>query len=123
MASIVRTSFSNEQVYYKLYSESQLGAYTSYIRGLRCETEDDFFREISASFQFPWYFGENWAAFDECICDLEWLNFKRFYLVINDFSKMFKGNGKLQEILINYLACAVEYWDSLDIPFYILLNN
>jgi hypothetical protein len=30
--------------------------------------------EFAASFQFPYYFGENWPAFDECINDLSWLH-------------------------------------------------
>ena len=123
MSGITHTSISNEQIYSKLFSEAQLGSYTSYIRGRRCETEDAFFREISASFQFPWYFGENWAALDECICDLEWLNFKRIFVVVDDFSKIFKGNIELQKLLIKYLSCAVDYWESEIISFEIMLNN
>ena len=123
MASVIYTALSYEQEYSKLYSEAQLGAYTSFIRGKRCQTEDDLFHEISASFQFPWYFGENWAALDECLCDLEWLSFKRIFLIISDFSKMFKGNTNLQKILIKYLECAVEYWESQNVSFEILLNN
>lgn len=34
---------------------------------------EKLFDEVSASLQFPYYFGENWAAFDECIADLSWL--------------------------------------------------
>lgn len=123
MPGIVRTSISNEQIYGKLFSEAQLGSYTSYIRGRRCETEEDFFQEISASFQFPWYFGENWAAFDECICDLEWLNFNRIFVVVDDYSKIFNGNVDLQKLLIKYLTCAVDYWESENISFEIILNN
>ncbi|MBF6546632.1 barstar family protein [Nocardia brasiliensis] len=32
------------------------------------------FTEFAAAFQSLWYFGQNWAAFDECMRDLdEWL--------------------------------------------------
>ena len=53
------------EIYHKIWQESQTGAYVSYLRGKNCKTEDDFLREVAASFQFPYYYGENWAAFDE----------------------------------------------------------
>lgn len=34
---------------------------------------DAMFDEFAAAFQFPYYFGGNWAAFDECMADLSWL--------------------------------------------------
>src|SRR5262249_52404434 len=43
------------------------------IRGRKSRTVRAFFDEVSAALQFPYYFGENWAAFDECITDLDWL--------------------------------------------------
>lgn len=44
------------------------------VRGTRCQTTKDLFNEFSAALQFPWYFGHNWDAFDECLHDLgEWM--------------------------------------------------
>ena len=43
------------------------------IQGRRCETPQSLFQEWAAALQFPYYFGHNWDAFDECITDLEWL--------------------------------------------------
>lgn len=123
MSQIFFTAFSNEKIYNLLYKEAHNGAYIAYIRGLRCKTEDAFFREISASFQFPWYFGENWAAFDDCICDLEWLRFSSLFVVIDDYSQIFDNNANLQKILIKHLQYAAKYWDEEGIDFNILLNN
>lgn len=116
-------SFSRDELYRMIWKEAHNNAYTSYLRGMRCKTEEDFFREVSASFQFPWYFGENWAAFDECICDLEWLKFESIFLVIDDFSMIFDGDVDLQALLIKYLTVMVEYWRSENIPIRVLLNN
>jgi RNAse (barnase) inhibitor barstar len=62
-----------------LHSESRVVCRV--IRGRQSRSTQRFFDEISAAFQFPYYFGENWNAFDECLCDLEWLP-ARAYLVL-----------------------------------------
>ena len=43
------------------------------VRGHKAITEADFFDECAAAWQFPYYFGENWDALEECLTDLEWL--------------------------------------------------
>src|SRR5947207_780151 len=37
--------------------------------GIRCPTEGRFFRRIAKALQLPSYFGHNWDALDECLCD------------------------------------------------------
>ncbi|WP_417556076.1 barstar family protein [Microbacterium sp.] len=43
------------------------------LRGRKMRELHSLFDEFSAALQFPYYFGENWAAFQECISDMEWL--------------------------------------------------
>ena len=43
--------------------------------------------------------------------------------MINDYKKIFKGNVKLQNLLIKYLSDAVDYWKEENISFEIMLNN
>ncbi|MFD6157574.1 barstar family protein [Nocardia sp. NPDC060256] len=44
------------------------------VRGQHMATTSKLFAEFAGAFRFPAYFGQNWAAFDECMTDLdEWL--------------------------------------------------
>ena len=122
-SGIVFTTLDKEAIYKFLFHEAHEHSYTAYIRGKRCKTEHDFFREASAALQFPWYFGENWAAFDECICDLEWLAFEQLFIVVDDFSLIFEGDIVLQSLLKKYLAITLHYWRNEGIPISIWLNN
>ncbi|NGY75562.1 hypothetical protein F6Y02_01625 [Bacillus megaterium] len=59
--------------------------------------------EWAAALQFPDYFGENWAAFDECLNDLDWLPADRYILFITDAHLILKKKKKNFKILINIL--------------------
>ncbi|MGW4246370.1 barstar family protein [Nocardia sp. NPDC004722] len=41
------------------------------LRGRKMRTVAEVFDEFAAAFQFPYYFGENKDAFDECLRDLD----------------------------------------------------
>lgn len=43
------------------------------VRGPKMGTVERLFDEVAAALQFPYYFGENWPAFDECLSDMDWL--------------------------------------------------
>jgi hypothetical protein len=49
------------------------GMYVAVLRGDRMQTFKSLYQEVAAALQFPYYFGNNWNALDECIKDLEWL--------------------------------------------------
>ena len=124
-SSIRNTEYSSGELYTLMYYAEQRGAYVGYIRGQLCSTVEDFFREISSTMRFPYYFGWNWAAFDECITDLEWLKFSSIVLVFEDYDMLFERErykDKNKERLIKYLKAAIEHWASQSIPITIYLN-
>lgn len=126
-SSVKYVFMSDGEVYSKICEDSQSGAYVSYLRGIRCKTEDDFLIEVSASFQFPSYYGENWPAFDECICDLEWLNFSKIFVLFDDFSMAFRDQPTIQKLLqkrvVSYWSEASDYWESEGKTVEVWLNN
>lgn len=71
------------------------GRYVALLRGERCQTYEGFFSECAAAFQFPSYFGNNWNAWDECINDLDWLEFTSLAIVIDRFELLFSKEGHL----------------------------
>ena len=49
------------------------GLLVRHVRGKKMRRYSSLYDEFAAAFQFPWYFGENSAALDECLSDLDWL--------------------------------------------------
>ncbi len=111
------TNYTSGELYTQICGASAEGAYVSYLRGKRCKNDTATLWELSASFQFPGYFGENWNAANDCLTDLEWLNLKALFVVVEDYSRV--GTPMLSK----FLRIMGEYWESEGVPIRILLNG
>jgi hypothetical protein len=61
--------------------------------------------------QFPYYFGENWDALDECITDLDWMPGDVYVLVITDAESLLaKESDDQLEVLTRLLERAGHEW-------------
>jgi hypothetical protein len=81
------------------------------IRGAKSRTTAAFFDEVGAALQFPYYFGDNWAAFDECITDMDWLPGHGYLLVVNDAQLLFSDEQDDPiDTLVEILKGAAEAW-------------
>ena len=118
---------SSEELKAKLKEEMENRAFVAYLEGELCETERDFLLQVAKIFRFPSYYGENWNAFDECICDLEWLDlsqYSRVLFVIDGFKKMFsRGLPDSHEALLRHLNWMFEGWDEEHIVGEVWLNS
>jgi hypothetical protein len=97
-------------------------------------TTEDMFNEFAAALQFPYYFGGNWAAFDECLRDLEWLPATGYVISIFDSADMLaKEEGSQLDSLLeelesvsvewsNPVACG-ESWDRPGVPFHVIFHS
>lgn len=65
------------------YELPELGYLVREVRGTKMPTVTAVFDEFAAAFQFPYYFGENKDAFDECMRDLdEFIGQAQGYVVV-----------------------------------------
>ena len=88
------------------------GAVVRTIRGKRCTTLQSLFQEWAAAFQFPYYFGENWDAFEECLCDLDWLPAESYLVVVTEVEKTLARLDKQFHTLMDILASVSAHWKS-----------
>ncbi|QWL28506.1 hypothetical protein E2R33_07785 [Rathayibacter toxicus] len=95
------------------YHESQ-GYYSRRLRGGKMMTESALYDEFSAGLQFPYYFGENRNAFDECISDLGDRNVGKGVCVSISESHLLLKKAPLDAFafLLDSLRFAGEIWAS-----------
>lgn len=97
---LAETDIDKEKIFYSM------------IEGKNCQKVEDLFQEFATKLKFPNYFGENWAAFDECLNDLEWLDSEKFVLFIKDFDKVLIGDGEEFKVFVNILNSTINEWIS-----------
>jgi hypothetical protein len=105
------------------------------VRGRKARTVQAMFDEFAAALQFPYYFGESWAAFDECIADLEWLPTPAgIAVLIYDAAQVLLDEDP-EELAVMVRAftgaaetfgqpiAAGEWWDRPALPFHVVLHD
>lgn len=97
---------------WKTTNDTSLEVVTRILRGTRMCSEQDLFDEISAAWQFPYYFGNNWNALDECLADLEWLPADAYVFALSDFNLLLTHLGETVGILLRLLANAAREWST-----------
>lgn len=129
-ASVEPTDLSNEA---RGWQDS--GLVVRAIRGRKARTVEGLFDEFAAAFQFPPYFGENWAAFRDCITDLDWLPFRPGVVVLIYGAEQVLQDAHPAELgtFIAALSAAAEefaeavadgeWWDRPPVPFHVVLQG
>lgn len=97
------------------------------VRGRKATAAQSFFDEASAALQFPYYFGENWDAFHDCINDLEWLKAKAVIVGVLEANKVLEASPTDAAKLASVLQSAAEHWNhpakpGVAKPFHIVLH-
>lgn len=105
------------------------------VRGRKARTLEGLFDEFAAAFQFPYHFGENWAAFRDCMSDLDWLPFEPgvVVLVYDADEVLVDAHPAELPTFVRTLATAAEefaepvnegeWWDRAPVPFHVVLQG
>lgn len=80
------------------------------IDGLKCSSKEECLARMSTALRFPSYFGSNWDALEECLCDLEWLDKSGLMVVFQDADLMLRTQESDWSILLRILRNAASYW-------------
>ena len=104
------------------------------VRGRKMRSVNALFDELAAALQFPYYFGENWPALDECLSDMDWLSPRSgITIVIFDAIDVLSSEDPVElETFVRLIGRAAstysrpidsgEWWDRPPIPFHIVLQ-
>jgi len=76
--------------------------------GAMVRDKSELLHEFSRVLLFPEYFGNNWDALNDCLCDLTWIKERGIVIVFESISHL---DNKTQEILIDILNEVVQFWN------------
>jgi RNAse (barnase) inhibitor barstar len=94
------------------------------IRGRKAATVADFFDEASAALQFPYYFGENWDAFRDCLSDLSWLEADAVVVFIADAAHLLEQASAAEvQSFVTVVRDAVQRWSEAGRPFHVVFQS
>jgi hypothetical protein len=117
-----------------LNKRDSMSVIVRFLRGRKMHESTGLDNEFAAAMQFPWYYGENWAALDECLKDLGWMPAETYLLLILNSDEVLKAEDPEQfSIFVRILqevgeewSTAIggsELWSRPAIPFHTVLHT
>ncbi|WP_026474901.1 barstar family protein [Alkaliflexus imshenetskii] len=88
-------------------SDINTDAFVAIITGIN-EQKEDLLNELKEKLLFPDYFGNNWDALYDCLCDLSWISKSKISLLHKDLPKI---DNKSLVIYLNILVDAIATWE------------
>ncbi|MGW7527381.1 barstar family protein [Streptomyces sp. NPDC054783] len=71
---------------------------------------DGVFTQFYEALRLPGYFGWNWDALRDCLCDLHWLKAAHFLVTIDDADAVLSEALEERKILWRALNDAMTFW-------------
>lgn len=95
------------------------------LRGRKMRTLAALFDEFAAACQFPYYFGANKDAFDECLRDLDDFvgEAPGYVVVVRDADDLLADDPDDRDWFTEAMTDAAAYWRRRDIAFRVVLQG
>ncbi len=95
-------------------SEVEEAVRPSAIAAVRVDLSQPVFEAFSKALGFPDWFGRNWDALEDCLCDLSWREAAGYVLLLERHEAL---AGDDCGVLRDVLAAAAEFWAGQGRPF------
>lgn len=95
------------------------------LRGTKMRTVGRLFDEVASALQFPYYFGENKDAFDECLRDLDDFvgEATGYVVVVRDSVQLLADEPAERDWFAEAMRDCADYWSRRGIPFRVVLQG
>ncbi|NEW41153.1 barstar family protein [Nocardia cyriacigeorgica] len=95
------------------------------LRGKKMRTVAGVLDEFAAALQFPYYFGNNKDAFDDCLRDLDdWLGSAEGYVVVvRDGGQLLADAPADRAWLASALHAGADYWAHREVVFRVVVQG
>ena len=80
--------------------------------------KDDLLGALALALRLPDWFGFNWDALADCLCDLSWKPAPGYVIFIEGHDALRRACPAEIDTLVEILADAAEYWRNQEIPFW-----
>ncbi|MGW5439057.1 barstar family protein [Nocardia asteroides] len=95
------------------------------LRGAKMRTVAELFDEFAAAFQFPYYFGANKDAFDECLRDLDDFvgDAPGYVVVVRTADDLLADDPTERAWFDSAMRDCAAYWSRRDVVFRVVLQG
>ncbi|MFI5777288.1 barstar family protein [Nocardia sp. NPDC051570] len=95
------------------------------LRGAKMRTLAGLYNEFAAAFQFPYYFGENKDAFDECLRDLDDFVGRGagYVVVVRHGEQLLADEPDQHDWFTSAMRDAAAYWSKRDTAYRVVLQG
>lgn len=99
-----------------------LGFPFAHIDLAQARDKDDLLAALAIALKLPDWFGNNWDALIDCLCDLSWKPAPGYVLFIEGHDAMRTAHPGDFKAALEIFAETADYWRDEDVPFWTLIT-